>query len=69
MLSQMYYWWYAFLCSYWLQDDHIQDLHIFLTSPLNKKHALNIMRYLFPEEGIPMEAQANVLDTLVKGKL
>lgn len=73
MLGQMYYWWYAFLRSYWLQDDtkyhHIQALHVFLTSPLNKKHALNIMRCLFSEEGIPVEAQADVLDTLVKGEL
>jgi len=69
----MYYWWYAFLHSYWLQDDpqyhHIQALHVFLTSPLNKNHALNIIRYLFPEKSIPMGAQADVLDTLVKGKL
>ena len=68
----MYYWWYSFLCSYLLQDDpwyhHIQALHVFLT-PLNKKHALNIMFCLFPEKIIPMEVQTDMFDTLVKGNL
>ena len=69
----MYYWWYAFLRSYLLQDDpqyqNIQAVHVFSTSPLNMKHALNIMVCLFLKESIPMEAQADVFDTLVKGKI